>query len=168
MGSEPRRFGSSDNEQKVIDLRRVTRVVAGGKRFKFRATVVMGNRAGKVGVGVDKGEDVSQAVEKASRSAQRNFITVPFVDDTIPHEVLAKYKTATVLIKPAAKGSGVIAGGAVRVVLDLAGIKNVTAKILSRTTNKLNNARAAIEALKQLKTSARPRVSSAEKSEQKK
>ena len=145
------RFGPSEWEQKVIDLARVTRVVAGGKRFKFRAVVVLGNRKGQVGVGVDKGEDVSQAVEKAARDAKRNMVSVPMVNDTIPHEVQVKYKAAIVLIKPAVRGAGVIAGGAVRAVVDLAGIKNVTSKILSRSVNKLNNARAAIEALKKLR-----------------
>lgn len=138
-------------ENKVIDVRRVTRVVAGGKRFKIRIVVVLGNRLGKVAVGIDKGGDFSQAIDKATREAKRNIIEIPFVNDTIPHEVSAKYKAASVLIKPAAKGVGIIAGGAVRTVLDLAGVKNVTAKILSRSGNKLNNARAAISALKKLR-----------------
>lgn len=145
------RGASSEFEQKVLELRRVARVVAGGKRFKFRATVVLGNRKGKVGVGIDKGEDVSQAVDKASRVAKRSMIEVPMINGTIPHEVMTKYKTATVLIKPAAKGAGIIAGGAVRSVLDVLGVKNITAKILSRSVNKLNNARATINALKKLK-----------------
>jgi len=143
---------TTDLEQKVVDLSRVARVVAGGKRFKFRAVVIVGNRSGKVGVGVDKGEDVAQAVEKAARDAKHNFIVVPIINETIPHEVLAKYKTAKVFIKPAAKGAGIIAGGAVRTVLDLVGVRNVTAKILSRSGNKINNARATIAALKELKT----------------
>ena len=146
------RFEDSEWKQKVVDLRRVVRVMAGGKRFKFRAVVILGNRLGKVGVGVDKGEDVSQAIEKATRDAKRNIIEVPFVKDTIPHEISAKYKAAKVIIKPASQGVGVIAGGAVRVVLDLAGVKNVTAKILSRSANKLNNARVAVAALKQLRS----------------
>ena len=146
------RFEDSEWKQKVVDLRRVVRVMAGGKRFKFRAVVILGNRLGKVGVGVDKGDDVSQAIEKATRDAKRNIIEVPFVKDTIPHEIYAKYKASKVIIKPASRGVGVIAGGAVRVVLDLAGVKNVTAKILSRSVNKLNNARVTIVALKELKS----------------
>ena len=138
-------------DSKVLDLARVTRVVAGGKRFKFRAVVVVGDQQGRVGVGVDKGDDVAQAVEKSTRAAKRFFISVPIKEGTIPYQVESKYKSAVVLIKPAAKGAGVIAGGALRAVLTLAGIKNVSAKILSRSTNKLNNARAAIEALKKLK-----------------
>lgn len=140
-----------DWSSKVLDLARVTRVVGGGKRFKFRATVAIGNQAGKVGVGVAKGDDVAQSVEKGIRAAKKEVISVIFKGDSIPHEVEAKYKSAQVLIKPAAKGAGVIAGGALRVILGLAGVKNVTAKILSRSTNKLNNARAAIDALKKLK-----------------
>jgi len=138
-------------DQQVLDLRRVARVVAGGKRFKFRATVVIGNNQGKVGVGVAKGADVSQAVEKAVSEARKNLIIVPLKKGTIPHEVSAKYSAAQVVLKPASEGRGVIAGGAVRVVCVLAGIKSVSAKVIGRTSNKLNNARAAIEALKKLK-----------------
>lgn len=138
-------------DQQVLDLRRVARVVAGGKRFKFRATVVIGNNQGKVGVGVAKGADVTQAVEKAVSEARKNLVIVPLKKGTIPHEVSAKYSAAKVILKPAAEGRGVIAGGAVRIVCTLAGIKSISAKILGRTSNKLNNARATIEALKKLK-----------------
>lgn len=138
----------------VLDIRRVTRVVAGGKRFSFRATVVVGNRRGKVGVGVAKGLDVAQAVEKATRDAQKNVIEVSIVNDTIPYEVYAKYSSAKVLLKPASANWGIKAGGPVRAVCSLAGIKNITSKIIGRTTNKLTNARATIEALKKLKTYA--------------
>lgn len=138
-------------DQQVLDLRRVTRVVAGGKRFKFRATVVIGNNQGKVGVGVAKGADVSQAVEKAVGEARKNLIIVPLEKGTIPHEISAKYSAARIILKPASEGRGVIAGGAVRVVCTLAGIKSISAKILGRTSNKLNNARATMEALKKLK-----------------
>ncbi|MFN7088494.1 MAG: 30S ribosomal protein S5 [Candidatus Paceibacteria bacterium] len=138
-------------EQKVLDIRRVARVVAGGKRFSFRATVVIGNRSGKVGVGVAKGKDVAQAVEKATNQAKKDIIEVPIVEGTIPHEVYAKHSSAEVLIKPAKRGKGIIAGGAARAVLTLAGIKDVSAKILGRTPNKLTNARATLEALRKLK-----------------
>lgn len=138
-------------DQKVLDIRRVARVVAGGKRFSFRATVVIGSRAGKVGVGVAKGADVSKAVEKAVTQAKKDMIEVPVVKGTIPHTTWAKHSSARVLLKPAKAGKGIIAGGAMRSVLALAGVKDVTAKILGRTPNKLTNAMATIEALKKLR-----------------
>ncbi len=141
----------SEYDQKVLDVARVTRVVAGGRRFSFRAVVVLGNKKGKVGVGIGKGADVSQAVEKAAADARKNFLVIPLKDGTIPHEVSAKYAAARVLLKPASTGRGLVAGGALRVICDLAGIQNVSSKILSKSTNKLNNARAALEALKKLK-----------------
>ena len=141
----------SEFEQRVLDIRRVTRVVAGGKRFRFRATVILGDHKGRVGVGVDKGADTSEAIEKASRDARKNLILVPIKNNTIPHEVIGKFSSAVVLLKPAGEGKGIVAGGPVRVIVSLAGIINVTSKILGTTTNKLNNARAAIEALKKLK-----------------
>lgn len=144
----------SEFEQRVLDIRRVTRVVAGGKRFRFRATVVLGNRKGRVGVGVDKGADTSEAIEKASRDARKNLILIPMKNNTIPHEVIGKFSSAVVLLKPAGEGKGIVAGGPARVVVSLAGIVNVTSKILGTTTNKLNNARATIEALKKLKQHA--------------
>ena len=141
----------SEFEQKVLDIRRVTRVVAGGKRFRFRATVVLGDHKGRVGVGVDKGADTSESIEKASRDARKNLILVPIKNNTIPHEVIGKFSSAVVLLKPAGEGKGIVAGGPVRVIMSLAGIINITSKILGTTTNKLNNARAAIEALKKFK-----------------
>ena len=145
----------SEFEQKVLDIRRVTRVVAGGKRFRFRATVVLGDHKGRVGVGIDKGADTSESIEKASRSAKKSLILVPIKNNTIPHEVIGKFSSAVVLLKPASEGKGIVAGGPVRVVVGLAGIINITSKILGTTTNKLNNARATIEALKKLKSEAR-------------
>lgn len=140
-------------QEKVLDMRRVTRVVAGGKRFRFRATIVLGDERGHVGIGVAKGLDVAQAVAKAKAAGKRKMITVTLKDNrTIPHEVLAKFSAARVLLKPAAKGHGLKAGGAVRFVLALAGIKDATAKCLGRTPNKLTNALATIEALKMLKS----------------
>lgn len=138
-------------KEKVLDLRRVTRVVAGGKRFRFRVTLVIGDEKGGVGVGVAKGLDVQAAVEKSRRNAKKNFIRIPMKERTIPHEVMAKFSAARVLIKPAVSGHGLKAGGAVRVVLLLAGVKDATAKCLGRTPNKLTNAMATIKALKQLK-----------------
>jgi len=106
---------------------------------------------GKVGVGVAKGLDVAQAVEKATRLAKKNLIVVPIVEDTIPHEVYAKFGAAKIILKPQRKGRGLVAGGVVRVLCTLAGIKNISSKVLGRTGNKLNNAQATIIALKELK-----------------
>lgn len=141
----------SEFDQKVLDMARVTRVVAGGRRFSFRATVGIGNKKGKIGVGVGKGLDVSQAVDKAVSDAKKNLIVVVLKEGTIPHEVEAKYASARVFLKPAPKGKGLVAGGAIRVICSLAGIENITAKIISKSTNKLNNARATLDALKKLK-----------------
>lgn len=147
-----RRFKKDNLEEQVIDLRRVTRVVAGGKRMRFRATVVVGDLKGKVGVGVAKGLDVAQAITKARATAQKNMIGIKMKDKSIPHEVDAKFGAAKILIKPAVPGHGLVAGGAPRIVLKLAGIQDITAKCLGSTTNKLNYAVATIEALKKLKT----------------
>ena len=126
--------------------------MAGGRRFSFRATVVIGNRKGKVGVGVAKGPDVTAATEKAAYRARKNLIIVPVTPNgSIAHEVRAKFSAARVLLRPRPAGSGIVAGGAVRAVVELAGISNVSSKILSRTPNKLTNAMATMEALKQLK-----------------
>jgi len=150
----PRPRPKSEFEEKTLELARVTRVVAGGKRFRFRITVIIGDEKGRVGVGVAKGLDVQNAIEKAKTAAKKNILVVNLKDGrTIPHEVFAKYSAARVLIKPAAAGRGLRAGGAVRSVLALAGIKDATAKCLGRTPNKLTNALAAVEALKKLKSS---------------
>lgn len=138
-------------KDKVLDIRRVTRVIAGGKRFRFRATVVVGDQKGKVGVGIAKGLTVAGAVNKAKTQAKKNLLTVHLKEHrTIPHEVSAKYSAAKVLIKPAGPGHGLKAGGSVRFVLSLAGVKDASAKCLGRTANKLTNAMAALEALRQL------------------
>src|SRR3989344_1018879 len=142
----------SEFDQKMLDIRRVARVVAGGRRFSFRITIVVGNRRGKIGVGVAKGADVASATEKAVYQAKKNLINIPLNQaNSIPHEIRGRYAAADIILKPAKIGHGLVAGGAVRVVCNLAGIKNISSKILSRTVNKLNNARAVIEALKQLK-----------------
>lgn len=147
----PRLKPVSEFDSQLLDLARVTRVTAGGKHLRFRAVVVAGNRLGKVGVGVSKGLDVQSAVEKATRLARKSLIEVPIVKETIPYEVGAKYGPARLILKPQRKGRGLVAGGTVRVICGLAGIKNISSKILGRTGNKLNNARATIEALKKLK-----------------
>lgn len=139
-------------KEKVLDMRRVTRVVAGGKRFRFRATIVLGDEKGRVGIGVGKGLDVQQAVGKAKADAKKNMLMVNLREGrTIAHEVEAKYSAAKVLVKPASRGHGLRCGGSVRFVLAFAGIKDATGKCLGRTPNKLTNAMATIEALKKLK-----------------
>jgi len=138
-------------ETKLLDLKRVAHTRAGGKKLRFRAVIVVGNKAGKVGVGVASGLDVAQAIEKATFQAKKNMIEVPIVNDTIPHEVYAKFGPAKVLLKPQRKGRGLVAGGTVRIICILAGIKNISSKNLGRTSNKMNVARATIEALKKLK-----------------
>lgn len=140
-----------EHKEKVLDLRRVTRVVAGGKRFSFRATVVIGNEKGEVGVGIAKGLDVAQAVDKAKSAARKNLFQIPLKERTIPHEVIAKYSAARVIIKPAKLGHGLRAGGAVRNVLLLAGVKDASAKCLGTTKNKLSNAMATLKALSGIK-----------------
>jgi len=137
-------------DEQVVDLRRVARVMAGGKRFRFRATLIIGDRKGRVGVGMGKGLDVAQAVGKAKNDAKKNVITVRLDKNTIPHEVKAKFSAARIVLKPAKEGNGLVAGGAVRAVLSLAGIKDITAKVLGRTPNKVTNALATVEALKAL------------------
>lgn len=151
-----RGFGRSsaprdEYDTKLLDLARVTRVTGGGKRLRFRAVVIAGDRKSKIGIGIDKGRDVSQAVEKATRKAKKNLITVAITEGTIPHQVEAKFGPAVILLKPQRKGRGLVAGGAVRAICDLVGIKNVSSKILSGSKNKLNNARATMEALRKLK-----------------
>jgi small subunit ribosomal protein S5 len=137
-------------EQKLLDLARVTRVVKGGRRFRFRATLVIGDKKGRVGVGVSKGSDVSDSIEKAYNDAKKKLISVKMDGDTIPHDVFKKLGGAKIILKPAKKGRGIIAGGAVRSVIDLAGVRDIVSKSLG-TSNKLNVAMATIEALKSLK-----------------
>ena len=135
----------------MIEVDRITRVVAGGRRLRFRAAVVVGNKAGKVGVGVAKANEVILAVQKAIRRAEKNIIKVPIINDTIPHEVRIKEGAAQILLKPAPEGTGIIAGGVVRSIAEVAGIKNILGKILG-SQNKINNLRAIISALKSLKS----------------
>lgn len=138
-------------EQQIIDLARVTRVTKGGKQLSFRACVLIGDRLGKVGYGVRKGKDVQLAVEKAVNNARKNMIRVPMVKESIPHRVEAKFKAAHVMIKPAPRGSGVIAGSVLRSVLELAGVPNVSAKMLGKSNNKIANIKAVFAALARFK-----------------
>ncbi len=150
---EPR--AKPEFDQKMIDIRRVTRVSAGGRRFSFAVAVVIGDKKGKVGVGTGKGTDTSLAVEKAVRDAKNNLITVPLTKTgSIPHAVASKYCSARVEMKPAL-GKGVVAGSSVRDVIVLAGITDINAKLRSGTKNKLNNAQAAIVALSSFKKGKR-------------
>ena len=137
-------------EQKMLNIRRVARVATGGRRFSFSVAIVAGDKKGKVGVGLGKANDTSLAIDKALRNAKKNMITVNTTKTfSIAHEVESKYCSARIVIRPA-PGRGVVAGSAVRNVLDLAGIKDITAKIISGSKNKLNIARAAIDALAKL------------------
>ncbi|MEK7063772.1 MAG: 30S ribosomal protein S5 [Patescibacteria group bacterium] len=151
-GRAPRRDApKSEFDQKIIQLRRVSRVVAGGRRFSFSATVVAGDRKGRVGVGIGKGGDTALAVDKAFRDAKRKMIRVRTTEGmSIAHEVTAKNSSGIVEIRPA-PDRGIVAGSSVKVVLELAGLKDLTSKILSGSKNKLNIARAAIDALQKLK-----------------
>lgn len=149
---EPRRGdGPPDEfEQKVLDLSRVTRVTAGGKRMRFRACVAIGDRKGKVGIGLAKGADVSTAISKATTKARKLLCEVPMINESIPYDINMKFKAAKVLLKPAPKGTGIIAGGVVRLILDLAGIPNIAAKMLG-STNRVTNAKATMAALNALR-----------------
>lgn len=140
----------SEFDSKLLDLTRVVRMTGGGRKFRFRAAVVVGNYKGLVGFGVAKGKDVSNAVEKATKLAKRNMIEISNLE-TINHQTEAKFKAARVMLKPQAKGRGVVAGGTVRVICNLAGIKNISSKIIGKTNNKINNAKAVIAALQKLK-----------------
>ncbi len=157
MEKRPKRNNSRDNatprefDQKVVEIKRVTRVVAGGKRMRFRALVVIGDHKGKVGIGLKKGMDVTEAVNKAVNAAKKNMITLPLINDTVPHQVNIKFKSSKLLMMPARPGTGVIAGGAVRSVLELAGVKNVISKMVG-SNNKTNNVRAAYEAFKMMRS----------------
>ncbi len=142
-------------EEKVIYIGRVTKVTKGGRHFRFSATVVVGNRKGLVGIGTGKANEVPTAIAKASMMANKNVTKVAIIDSrTIPHEATGKVGRANVLIKPAVKGTGVIAGGAARSVLELAGIKDVISKSLGSNT-KINVAKATLEALKSERTPAK-------------
>jgi len=148
-GFGPRGAVKSEFDQKVLDIARVTRVTKGGKRFSFRTTIVIGDGKSRVGVGIGKGKDVAQSMQKATNKAKKNLINVVTLNGTIPYQVESKYNSAVVLLKPA-KG-GVKAGGPVRVVAKLAGIKALTGKLIRRTNNKINIAMATIDALKKIK-----------------
>ena len=133
-------------DSKVVEVARVTRVVAGGKRMRLRALVVVGDRKGRVGIGLKKGVDVADAIGKATNAAQRSVIEIQIKEGTIPHLLNYKYKAARIFIKPAKPGTGIIAGGPLRAVLTLSGIRNITSKMLG-SSNKVSNVRAIFLAL---------------------
>ena len=138
----------SEFNQKIVGIRRVTRVMAGGRRFSFSVAMVIGDKKGRVGFGVGKASDTALAIEKASKDAKKHMIHIALTENkSIPYNVSAKYCASEIEIRPA-KGRGLVAGSAVRSVLELAGATDITAKILSRSKNPINNARAAIKALK--------------------
>jgi len=158
--SEPRERVKPEFESKIIDIRRVTRVTSGGRRMNFSVAVVAGDRKGRVGVGLGKSIDTASAVEKATRDARKSLIKVPLsAQMTIPHAVEAKYASARIMIFPA-RGRGVVAGSSARAVIELAGIKDVCAKFISGSKNRLNNAKVAIEALKKLSKVSRATLNS--------
>lgn len=153
----PRQNNDKKNllEEKVINIGRVTKVTAGGRHFRFSATVAVGNRKGLVGIGTGKANEVPEAIKKAMQAANKNVCKVALIDNrTIPHEATGKVGRAQVLVKPAKEGRGVIAGGAARAVIELAGIKDIVAKSLGSNT-KVNVAKATLEALKVQKTAAK-------------
>lgn len=141
----------SEFDQKVVEVSRVTRVTSGGKRMRFRALVVIGDHKGKVGMGLKKGADFSESVNKAVNAAKKNMISLPLVNETIPHGLNIKYKSASLMLKPAKPGTGVIAGGAIRSVMELAGVKNVVSKMLG-SNNKVNNVKAVFSAFSKMKS----------------
>ncbi len=150
-GKSDRSERKSEFDQKTISVRRVARVMAGGRRFSFSVALIAGDRKGRVGVGLGKAGDTAAAIDKALRDAKKHMIKVPLTENrSIPCNVSGKHGASRVDIRPA-KNRGLVAGSSVRIVLELGGITDVTAKVLSRSRNKLNNARAAIDALEQLK-----------------
>jgi len=151
MGYKGQQFDDEKQQEKVVQIRRICKVVKGGKKLGFRAVVVVGDGGGTVGVGVGKANEVSSAIRKSVEDAKKHQIKVPMVGKTIPHNTEGEWGASKVIIRPAPTGTGVIAGGAVRTVLELAGIADVVAKSIG-ASNAINTARATIEGLRVLKT----------------
>lgn len=148
---KPRAEKEDGFDSKLLEVRRVSKTVKGGRTISFSATVVVGDKKGNVGVGVGKAKEVPMAVEKATKSAKKNLVHVTIVNGTVPYETCGKFSKSQVKIIPAKVGSGVIAGGATRPVLELAGYKDITSKIYGSTT-KINVARATLKALKEMRS----------------
>ncbi|MEK7649270.1 MAG: 30S ribosomal protein S5 [Patescibacteria group bacterium] len=153
-GSSRTRPTEQEFDQRTIEVARVTRVMAGGKRMRFRACVVIGNRKGGVGYGIGKGADVSLAISKATTRARRDMVTIPIERETIPHELRIKFKAARIILKPAPSGTGIVAGGAVREALEISGIHNIVAKVYG-SKNKINNIKALFSAFDVLQSSVK-------------
>lgn len=149
---EPALDEKAEQDERVVSIDRISRTVKGGRRIRFRALIVIGNHHGRVGLATAKANDVQTAIAKAKRQANKTMISVPIINETIPHEVLYTFGTASVLLKPAPKGHSIIAGGPVRAVVELAGIKNIVSKSIG-SANTINNAMATYLALKELAAS---------------
>ena len=143
------RMEKDEFEKRVLEVDRISRTVKGGKRIRFRALVIIGNHNGKVGIGIGKATEVVNAVDKASRIARKNLINVPIVNGTISHKIEVRLGSAHIILKPGKPGTSIVAGGTIRTICSLAGIKDVMGKILG-TANKINNSKATIEAFKRL------------------
>ncbi len=150
--SRNNRRNKDDIEDQLVSVNRITKVVKGGRRMRFAALVIVGDRKGRVGFGTGKAQEVPEAIRKAVEDGKKKMINVPKVGTTIPHEVIGHYGSGHILLKPAEAGSGVAAGGAVRIVMDMAGITDVTSKSLGSNTP-INVVRATIDGLKKLRTS---------------
>ncbi len=142
----------SDMMERVVSINRVSKVVKGGKRFKFSVLVVVGDGDGRVGVGMGKAKEISEAVRKGIDRAKRNMVNLKQVGSTIPHPIIGRFGAARVLLKPAAPGTGVIAGGAVRAIMELGGVKDVLTKVIGRTSNPVNVAHATMQAVESMRT----------------
>ena len=137
-------------EEAVLEISRISRTVAGGRRIRFRVLVALGDYKGKVGIGVGKAPDIAEAIRKAKLVAEKHMIEVPVHSETIPCKIIATYGASKLILKPASQGRSIIAGGSVRTIVSLAGIKNISIKILG-SDNKINNAKAMMIALKKIK-----------------
>lgn len=152
LKENPVDVSSLNLEEKVVEIRRTTRVMEGGRRFSFSTLAVVGDKNGHVGFGLGKANEVPPSIAKAIAEAKKNIVKVPLIEGTIPHDVIGEFESAKVLLKPARRGTGVVAGGPMRPVMELLGVTDVLAKIISRTTNPNNIVRAVFDALLKLKS----------------
>ena len=149
MKSEPE---ANEFQERVVAINRVSKVVKGGKRFRFATLVVTGDGTSQVGIGIGKAKEIAEAVRKGLEHAKKEMVSVKHNDNTIPHPVTGEYGSAQVLLKPAPEGTGVIAGGVVRAIMELGGVKDVVTKVTGRTSNPINVARATLEAIRITRT----------------